>query len=125
MTPSADETEAGRREQPLDRDYEVFLLSRNHSVVRHRCQPKDGRPLFYDLFDESDRVLVETKGSVTRSAIRMAIGQLADYWRYEDPDTRRRILLTSRPRADLENLLLGEGISIAYRTGDGFGLVQP
>ena len=34
----------------------------------------------------------------------MAIGQLADYWRYEDPDTTRRILLTSRPRARISKI---------------------
>jgi hypothetical protein len=68
------------------------------------------------------------KGSVTRESIRMAIGQLIDYARFV-PTPRKVILLPSRPRADLEELLRSAAIDIIWATDGGFdatdiGLIQ-
>jgi hypothetical protein len=56
--------------------------------------------LFCDLFDKTTRTLYESKGTVTRAAVRMAIGQLADYARLVDPRPQRVSLLPERPRDD-------------------------
>jgi hypothetical protein len=36
-------------------------------------------PLYSDLYDSQLRLIIEAKGTVTRDAIRMAVGQLLDY----------------------------------------------
>ena len=40
--------------------------------------------MFCDLYDKTTRTLYEAKGTTTRMAMRMAIGQLADYARFAD-----------------------------------------
>jgi hypothetical protein len=64
--------------------------------------------------------LVEAKGTGTRTAIRMAIGQLADYGRFAPSDVAPAVLLSERPRPDLEALLNGLGISAVWETPGGF-----
>ena len=125
MTPATKQSNAERREQPLVHEYASYLREMDHVVVRHRYQPDRGRSLFCDLFDETSRSLVEAKGSVTREAIRMAIGQLADYGRFEPDGVVRRVLLPSRPRPDLEALLLREGIEITFPSLSGFEHLKP
>jgi hypothetical protein len=74
------------------------------------------KPLFADLLDETDDVLYEAKGSVTRDNVRMAMGQLADYGRFRR-SARRVILLPERPRADLTALALTQDIDTAWPSG--------
>jgi hypothetical protein len=52
-------------------------------------------------------------------AVRMAIGQLADYRRV-DSEARCKVLLPEEPIADLVDLLDREGISILVPTETGF-----
>jgi hypothetical protein len=83
--------------------------------------PGEAKPLFCDLLDRTTGTLVEAKGSAERGAIRMAIGQLADYKRFVDPPPNHvAVLVPSRPRADLEALLTGENIQVIWPTSEGF-----
>jgi hypothetical protein len=86
--------------------------ARGHEIFRKRIVPPgEARPLFTDLFDATTGTLVEAKGTVERNAIRMAIGQLADYKRFvEDGQPRHlAVLVPSQPRRDLRELLASQG----------------
>jgi hypothetical protein len=76
-------------------------------------------PLFCDLYDRSTNTIVEAKGSVTRPAFRMAIGQLADYSRLVDPAPSKVILVPTEPRADLVQLAASQGIDVTWRDERG------
>ncbi len=111
---------AERREGRLVEAYRDHLLSIGHSVCRNRIKPEgELKPIYTDLYDRTDNMLVEAKGSVTREAIRMAIGQLADYERFL-PDPICAILVPSKPRSDLMRLASHEGIKVIWQVGSGF-----
>jgi hypothetical protein len=112
VNPSREPYEAERREQKLVKDYQAFLERQGHDVCRLKIVPPgEEKPLFSDLYDRTARTLVEAKGTVERGAIRMAIGQLADYSRFVDGGVKERALLVpSKPRADLLNLLTTQAI---------------
>src|SRR5215218_1246037 len=83
VSPNQKPYESDRREQRLVLALEDHLLKLGHEVVRQQLLPPgEARPLLTDLFDATTGVLVEAKGTVERNAIRMAIGQLADYKRF-------------------------------------------
>jgi hypothetical protein len=67
---------------------------------------------------------MKQKGTVTRQAIRMATGQLADYERLVEPTPTRAVLVPERPRSDLLELASTQGLSVVGRTGLGFRLGQ-
>lgn len=122
ISPKSEEREAERREAPLVAKYRDHLEMQGHTVTRKKIIPAgEARPLFTDLHDTTDNVLIEAKGSVTREAIRMAIGQLYDYRRYIKPTPSLAILLPSRPREDLIELCNLSGASVIWRDGDTFG----
>src|SRR5207245_8149606 len=79
----------------------------------------EAKPIFVDLIDTTAQVIFEAKGTATREAVRMAIGQLADYGRFA-PNAKRAILLPSRPRTDLEALGQSVGIAFTWPIGEGF-----
>jgi hypothetical protein len=112
VNPSQEPYEAERREQKLVREYQTFLESQGHDVCRLKIVPPgEAKPLFTDLYDRTTGMLVEAKGSVERGAIRMAIGQLADYRRFVDGGPKAlAVLLPSEPRVDLLELLKSQGI---------------
>lgn len=123
VAPSDTPYEAERREQGLVLEFEAHLLSLDHEVFRQRILPSgEARPLFTDLYDASIDMLVEAKGTVERNAIRMAIGQLADYKRFVSAGAPNHIavLLPSEPRADLCDLLASQGIDLIFKTHAGF-----
>jgi hypothetical protein len=108
--------EAERREQQLVRALSDFLESQGHAVVRLQLQPTDeAAPLFCDLYDKTTLAIFEAKGTVTRPAIRMALGQLADYARFLDPMTRRVILVPEPPRPDLIRLAQSQNVEVVWR----------
>ena len=113
---------AHRKEQQLVRAYADYLEVRGRTVERFLCQPDGGGPALYsDLFERDRRNLVEAKSGVTRPAIRMAIGQLADYARFIRPAPKRRaVLVPERPPQDLEALLKAENIAVVWREGKKF-----
>jgi hypothetical protein len=121
VTPGDEPYEIERREQTLVLAYKAFLEARGSEVVRFRIQPRgEARPLFADVYDKTRNNLVEAKGTGARAAIRMALGQLADYARFINPPPRCAVLLPERPRPDLEALLLSQGVYAVWQTGDGF-----
>jgi hypothetical protein len=123
VAPSSEPYEAERREQALVLEFEAHLRTLGRRVFRHRILPSgEARPLFTDLYDESLDMLVEAKGSVERNAIRMAIGQLADYKRFVSDGNPRHlaVLLPSEPRKDLCDLLTSQGIDLIYKGRAGF-----
>ena len=126
IEPNREPYEAERREQPLVLAYAAFLRAQGHEVDRLYLRPKDEAPLLCDLFDQTTNTLIEAKGTVSRAAFRMAIGQLADYARLVEPAPQRVILLPERPRADLLSLATGEDIGVTWQIRDGeFGSTDP
>lgn len=123
VAPSHEPYEADRREQRLVLDLQDHLRRRGHDVSRKKIVPPgEARPLFTDLYDATTGTLFEAKGTVERNAIRMAIGQLADYKRFVDRGTPKHlaILVPSEPREDLRNLLNEQNIELVYSSGSGF-----
>ncbi|ATL28037.1 hypothetical protein KY5_3019c [Streptomyces formicae] len=106
-----------RRESDLRTAYEAFLIAQNHKVFRHRIRIKGYSSTFWtDLYDSTDNILYEAKGSASRNSIREAIGQLFDYRRHiEERDAKLAVLLPEAPSSDLRDLLAAVGISLAYR----------
>ena len=123
VAPNSEPYEAERREQRLVLDFEAHLLQAGHKVSRQRLLPPgEARPIVTDLYDATTRTLVEAKGTVERTAVRMAIGQLADYRRFFDEEQldHLAVLLPREPRPDLSDLLAVEGIETICRTASGF-----
>jgi hypothetical protein len=121
IAPSQEEREAERREQKLVKAFEAHLKKKGHVVSRLKIVPPgEAKPLFCDLRDATANTLVEAKGSVSRQAIRMAVGQLADYRRFADPDVKRAVLVPESPRPDLLALLEAEGVAAIWPVNDGF-----
>lgn len=113
--------EAERREQALVRMLADDLERRGHEVCRLQFVPEgEPAPLFCDLFDKTDHVLYEAKGTVTRVAMRMAIGQLADYGRLIEPPPARVILVPELPRTDLVALAASQAIRVMFPDGPAF-----
>jgi hypothetical protein len=121
ISPSHEEREAERREQKLVKALEAHLKKKGHEVCRLKIVPPgEAKPMFCDLRDVTANSLVEAKGSVTREAIRMAIGQVADYSRFVDGDPTRAVLVPGRPREDLLSLLQSQGIAAIWPSASGF-----
>jgi hypothetical protein len=121
IAPSHEEREAERREQKLVAALEAHLTRKGHDVFRLKILPEgEAKPIFCDLRDATADSLVEAKGSVSREAIRMAIGQLADYRRFVDKGSTAAVLVPEEPRTDLLALLNSQGIEAIWPTSKGF-----
>ncbi|MGR3938491.1 restriction endonuclease [Streptomyces sp. BRA346] len=113
--------EAERREAPLVTKYRDYLEAQGHTVKRKKIIPAgEVRALYTDLFDVTDDALIEAKGSVSREAVRMAIGQLYDYRRYISPKPSLAVLLPARPRQDLVDLCNMSGAAVIWPDGEVF-----
>ena len=120
------EIEATRREQSLVLSYIDHLEGLGHRVTRHRYPLYGTGPaLVCDLVDETDLVLYEAKGDVRRSSVRMAIGQLLDYRRFEPASMSLAILLPRQPAKDIIRLIGSVHTSTVWRTKEGFENIQP
>jgi hypothetical protein len=118
--PNREPYEAERREQKLVRELEATWRAQGHEVCRLQLRPEgEPAPLFCDLYDRTSNTLVEAKGSISRSAFRMAIGQLADYERQVKPAPQKVILVPEQPRPDLINLAKSQEIRVTWPDGDG------
>ncbi|MBI3522826.1 MAG: hypothetical protein HY071_06940 [Chloroflexi bacterium] len=107
---------AARREQPLVLAYKKWMEGKGSTLIRFRFLPKgEVDAISCDIYDKTRNNLVEAKATDSRSAIRMAIGQLIDYSRYMPNQPRLAVLTPSRPRADLEALLKSVGIAAVWR----------
>ncbi|HTA05053.1 MAG TPA: hypothetical protein VK774_01700, partial [Solirubrobacteraceae bacterium] len=120
-------TTATRREGELVDRY-VRWVGPGHNFRRWQLRvPDELRPLLTDIYDETENTLYEAKGTLTRGAIRMAIGQLLDYRRHIDRDGMHlAVLLPHRPSSDLIELATGLGIAVvAEADGGGFESIEP
>ena len=95
-------------------------------MTRHKYQLHGSvTPLACDLVDETNHVLFEAKGDVRRASVRMAIGQLLDYRRFEPISMELAILLPRRPAQDIIELIHSVPASAVWRTKDGFAIIPP
>jgi hypothetical protein len=112
---------ARREESKLVADYSDYLVARGQSVCRQKIKvPDNAEVLYTDLFNETRRQLIEAKAGISRSDVRMAIGQLADYARFIKPVPQRAILLEAMPTSDIHRLLRSQGVATIWRDGTGF-----
>lgn len=112
---------AVRRESILVQDYVEYLEATGDRLSRIRARPKgDTGAIYSDVFNETRRQLIEAKAGTSRSEIRMAIGQLADYIRFVEGTVGRAVLLEARPAPDLLDLLACQMIGAIWRDGAGF-----
>lgn len=119
VDPSREPYEADRAEARLVESYADQLRNAGHEVCRLRIIPKgEYKPLFTDLYDKTAGCLVEAKGSTTREAVRMAIGQLVDYGRFR-PEAKRVLLVPSELRADLAALAHAAEVEVAWPDENG------
>lgn len=120
-------TTATRREGELVDRYMTWA-GPSHVFRRWKLRaPGELRSLLTDIYDETENILYEAKGTATRGAVRMAIGQLLDYRRHIDRDgVRVAILLPHRPSEDLVDLAAGLGIAVVVEEGrGGFESIEP
>ncbi len=80
---------------------------------------EEAKPLYTEVYCRSLNLLVEAKGTVERDAIRMALGQLADYRRFLNA-TRCAILLPSKPSDDLLDVARREQVFIVWQDGPDY-----
>ena len=109
---------ARRREVELVRAYSQHLAGDGHVVAAHVYHVPELGVVACDLFDETTGTLYEAKGDVRRESLRMAVGQLLDYRRFEAPRTHLAVLLPRRPHADLVSFVKTTGATIVYRDHD-------
>ena len=121
VEPGTEPYEIERREQRLVRSLAERLEAQGHEVSRLQLLPEgEPAPIFCDVYDKTTNTIYEGKGTVTRSAMRMAIGQLADYSRLVSPTPKRVVLMPEEPRPDLLRLAESQGIAVTWPNGDGF-----
>ncbi|MEV1295421.1 hypothetical protein [Pseudonocardia sp. NPDC049635] len=124
VTPNREPYEAERKESGLVERYRRHLELDGHTVSRLRVVPAgESRPLYSDLWDETTSELVEAKGTVTRDALRQAVGQLFDYGRFVDATTRA-VLVPSRPREDLIAYLTAAKVSVIFPEGPAWARIN-
>jgi hypothetical protein len=121
VEPSNEGHEAERREQKLVLAYRDHLKRKGVAETRLKIVPDDEHKApFSDVYVPDRNLLVEAKGNVERGAIRMAIGQLADYRRFLEPRPDVAVLVPERPRPDVWALLRAEQIDVIWPEGAGF-----
>jgi hypothetical protein len=126
ISPQREPYEAELREAPLVESFRKHLEGMGHIVTRNKIIPRgELNALYTDLYDRTDNLLVEAKGSITREAIRMAVGQLFDYRRYINPRPRLAVLVPDHPRSDLLDLCAAENIATIWPVANSFETHSP
>ena len=94
-----------------------WLEAVGFACCRRLYTTEGGDVLESDLVCPGLGLLAEAKAKADRPSIRMAIGQIADYSRFEDPENTAytAIVLPERPPPDLTTLVLGTGSSLVYQ----------
>ncbi|MFF5230671.1 hypothetical protein [Dactylosporangium sp. NPDC000521] len=117
--------QATRREADLVMRYEAYLAGLGRRAVRNLITLPGGLDTFFtDVFEVDTEELVEAKSTAGREHIRHAIGQLYDYARFVRPRSRA-VLLPTRPKQDLVDLLTGLDIDIIYEPTHGNFVREP
>lgn len=121
VTSTGKQSTAHRSEQTLVHAFRDHQESQGHTIERHKYGPS-GSPsaLYCDLVDLTAGVLYEAKSDVKRTSVRMAIGQLLDYRRFEPGDMQLAILLPRKPTQDIIDLILSVPATVVWRTAEGF-----
>ncbi|MER7174007.1 restriction endonuclease [Streptomyces mesophilus] len=115
------EREAERRESLLVEKYLHHLRRRGISATRKKITLADERTVLRtDVYVAQENFLIEAKGTVTREAIRTAIGQLFDYQRYIHPRPTLGLLLPDQPRTDMLDLCAALSITAIWADGESF-----
>ncbi|MDH6586261.1 hypothetical protein M2161_005367 [Streptomyces sp. SAI-133] len=119
---ASEAVEVKRREAELSGRFLEFLNEQGHTVDRFKIRVQGLTSTFFtDLYDQTDNMLYELKGSSSRNAVRMALGQLLDYRRHIPPkDARLVVVLPERPEDDLASLIESAGMGLVYEDGDKF-----
>ncbi|MEU6453627.1 hypothetical protein [Streptomyces sp. NPDC047065] len=118
-------TVAVRREAELTQAYKEMLERAGHRVGSYQMKVRGlTSTLRADLYDATDHVLYEAKGSNSREDIRMGLGQVLDYSRYvkmpeHQGDPTRVILLPAAPPPDMYSLLALYDVEVVFRSDDG------
>lgn len=113
---------AERREAALVQNYLADRRRRGLSgLKRLKIKPAgETQPLYTDLFSPDENLVIEAKGTVTREAVRSAVGQLLDYRRFLETPNRIAVLLPEQPRPDLLSFLRTYSVEVLYANGDNF-----
>ena len=115
------ESQGERRELLLVHDFAAQLTKASHDVCQHDYPIETATTvLSCDLFDETANVLYEAKSNTSRESVRMAVGQLFDYRRFDPAGVDLAVLLPRRPPADLEAYLKACGVGLVWRQQDQF-----
>lgn len=120
-----------RVEAQLIKRFEEYAKKNNIRLTRNKFYPEnEAKPLFSDIFCSELNLLIEAKGTVTREALRSAVGQLLDYRRFfpakpnsELPsrrDLKLGILVPSKPRQDLLSFIDSLDIKLIWQDGEKF-----
>ncbi|MEO8601466.1 MAG: hypothetical protein ABI629_02710 [bacterium] len=100
-----------------------FVAFRRLQGVRLRAMalrpPSWPTALRCDLYDQTQRCLIVAKATPERDAVRMAIGQLADYARFL-PVCEKAVLLPSQPHADLLDLMKSQSVFAIWEAKGAF-----
>lgn len=121
VDPAREPYEAERTEAKLVRNYVEHLRLQGHNVMRQRISvPGQSKPLITDACDLTTNRLYEAKGSVSREAIRMAIGQLFDYQRFLKDEPNLSLLVPSAPEQELIDLCARLQIDVVWPDGDSY-----
>lgn len=115
------EIQVEEKEKKLVYRYKQYLENFEHlTFQKWSIKDSEGTPLETDGWIAETKTLIEAKASNSREDIRMAIGQLLDYRRFDPVPTDVAVLLPERPSSDLISLLLGLEINIIYETEGRF-----
>jgi hypothetical protein len=111
-----------RVEAALVKRYADAMTPAGHTMEgRHYRVPGQARVLRADLFIVNQGVLIEAKGTISRDAIRLALGQVLDYARFHSPRPKLAILLPQKPERDMLDLLAEFDVACIWeKAGGGF-----
>ncbi|WP_072690271.1 DUF3293 domain-containing protein [Rhodococcus marinonascens] len=109
-----------RTEGQLQNTYLTYLRRIGHQVSGRRITFGD-TTLVVDLFDDTNRELIEVKATIDRATMRTALGQILDYARYLE-HSHRSILLPEEPAEEMIELLHDHGVSVIWVSGVDFAV---